>query len=363
MQFDILRASNPTEAALWDSVVEGLPPNRRDIHFTSAYGRVQERLGGQALLALMTFEAGVIAQVFIKRPVPSDLDNGTDLYDLCSPYGYGGPMSSIQDQTTSMMASVGFRARLRSWAASNRIVSEFSYLHPLMFELPVSMLVGENLQRVRSVAVILLTDLSEKTVSRRVRRGLKRARDGSYRVVEVSKEPIEHDTFSRLYRQSMDRMKASSHWHFSDKYFDAHYSELGARLFMTSDIVAERPVARILMVIGGYGTAYAHFLGSDGQCRDAGLDELLYFDVAQKLAAEGYMRFHLGGGLSSDDNDPLLAFKRGFGGMTIDLQCCRRIFDADGYAVLAGRKQAAEINEHGRASVSGFFPEYRRGFV
>ena len=68
---------------------------------------------------------------------------------------------------------------------------------------------------------------------------------------------------------------------------------------------------RMLMVIGGFGTAYAHFLGSNGRQLHSGLDELLYSETARMLRERGYDHFHWGRH-NTTSNDKLLAFKSGF---------------------------------------------------
>ena len=48
MKFHIFKASSPLESVAWDAAISHMPEVRRDIHFTSAYGRVQEKQGGKS---------------------------------------------------------------------------------------------------------------------------------------------------------------------------------------------------------------------------------------------------------------------------------------------------------------------------
>lgn len=350
MPFQILNASNPVEAKLWDTLVDELPIERRDIHFTSAYARVQEKMGGRAVLAAQTGDA-LIIQPFLIRPI-----FGTSSLDLCNLYGYGGAISS----NASIERGATFRSEVERWCARENIVAEFCRLHPLhaghQFSLTVS--IASKLNEDKSVAIMRLDNLSEAEVARRVRRALKNMKTLGV-VTEQKIDDVARLQFALLYQQSMKRKQAADRWQFSREYLDAHFDELGARLFCATD----GDGWRMLMVIGGYGTAYAHLLASNGESMRSGLDEKLYFDTAMMLRADGYKLFHLGGGLSQDESDTLLAFKRGLCQLEVTTFCYRQVFDEGKYKRLMTEKVGREFAEHGRESISPFFPAYRREFA
>ena len=349
MKFEILRASDKVESQMWDSIIEALPVQRRDIHFTSAYGRVQERLGCESLLAYYSQDDWFICQPFIKRPIPSNPTR----FDLCSPYGYGGPVSN----SVSFMDSVtdnGFAGALCGWCVGNRIVTEFCNLHPLLLQHQLTLLTFKPRLIGKDIIVIDLHKFSEETVSRTVRRGVRKARTANARVILLSSNTAKV-TFEALYEMSMDRLNASDRWRFPTKYFEAHYDELSALLFHASDGKGER----MLMVIGGFGTAYAHFLGSNGRELSSGLDQFLYSETARILRERGYDRFHLGGGTTRASTDKLLAFKSGFSPDRWRLASYTRVFDEPEYAELNARKLAEEV-ALGHVVSSEFFPLYRR---
>jgi len=357
MKFDVLSASAMLDADRWDRLVDALPPERRDIHFTSAYGRVQEKHGGEAVLAVLQDDNHFIMQPFIKRETPTP-----GYFDLCSPYGYGGPVSNIAHGATvwggDMMSSM-FSAQIELWASREKIVSEFCYLHPLMMSDHRRWLGQTVLQHVKDVIVIKLETLSEDTVARRVRRGIKRARDAQCTVTQLRDLPSTRERFHYLYEQSMERKCAAERWRFSRDYIDAHFSELGARVFAAW---GEDGGERLLMTIGGYGTAYAHLLASNGRALHTGLDEFLYYSAALALRDDGYERFHLGGGLTSDPHDSLLMFKAGLG-TRIPLASYRVVFNDLVYDEMSEALRDDEIKRHGRESTARFFPTYRREFA
>jgi hypothetical protein len=167
--------------------------------------------------------------------------------------------------------------------------------------------------------------------------------------------------FFQLYNASMDLKNASDQWRFPADYFDAHHEELGTYLYYATNDLGG---ARMLMVIAGENRiAYAQFLGSNGGAPRSGLDETLYWFAAEDLRRKGYVHFHLGGGRTSDPNDSLLFFKSGFSDLRHPLFSYKRIFDCDEYRTLEILKTAEEVETHGRASTSKFFPTYRREFA
>ena len=347
MDFRVLKPG-----ADWTNLVDALPTHLRDIHFTSNYGLVQEQLGNcEAMLAVMSYGGGFIMQPFVKRPIPIR----TGMYDLTSPYGFGGPVCSVADRGEWPIAGAMFFKMLADWCVENKVVTEFCRLHPFFIDRQRDMLLATEIGYLKPVVVIDLTEFSEKKLARRVKRGIRKAQGASV-VVDVRVDKTARDQFADLYASSMDRKHAGVRLRFGKAFLDAHFDLLGAQLFYASDGVG----VRLLMVIGDYFTAYAHLLASNGESRNGGLDEILYSDAARSLKRAGYRRFHLGGGLTDDPHDSLLAFKEGFSNQKILTGTYTRIYRPDDYTLLSDMKRTMEFAALGRESLSSFFPTYRR---
>ena len=342
----ILRANDKVEAHLWDALIDSLPPNRRDIHFTSSYGRVQEVLGGESILAVMRRDDMFIAQPFIVRATPYD----AQWSDLCSPYGYGG---FVTNGEWVFDLAMEFRKAKISWCMDNNIVSEFCYIHPRVGGVAGA----DDVRLVKDIIFIDLSKFSEATVARRIRRGVIKARAMSGGMIQLQDQPVARERFASLYDTAMVFKHAAARWRFPRAYLDAHYDELNAKLFYVTN---DEGGARILMVVGAYGTAYAHFLGSNGLSMQGGLDELLYCEAARWLREHDYEYFHLGGGLTDAPDDPLLFFKSGFSPTRHKVASYSRVYNDHAYQKLTGQKMAEEYSHNGRVSTSVFFPAYRR---
>jgi hypothetical protein len=344
VEFKILSAT--ADKAEWDDFFDQLPRERQDVHFTSAYARIQESSEpreNQAILAVLEVGQRFVMQPFMLRKTPFD-DRYSDLTNL---YGYGGPISNVYG------SALVYQSALHGWCSDMNIVSEYCCLHPLYLTQQHD-LMNERLA-VCSHKPVVIIDLANMAPSRRILRGVEAAREAGVIVVEGR----DNFTFTKLYDSAMDRKDAAEFWRHDFDYWSRHRIEdVGARFFYA---LKEKTFRRALLTIGHADTAYAHFLGSDGW-PIAGIDALLYFEAAQALKDSGYKFFHLGGGLTADPNDTLLAYKSGFSDCRrMALRCCRT-FDFDASARLMMAKQEHEIEMNGRESTAQFFPAYRRPF-
>jgi hypothetical protein len=337
------------DRAEWDSFFHKLPSELQDVHFTSAYARVQlSHYKGHALLFVFGDRTYFVMQPFLMSSV------GTDYYELASLYGYGGPVATDEN------LAARYQDELWNWARHTGVAAEFCCLHPLYNALQAKLLdqITMTFAAAKEIVVIDLTEFSLEHLRRRVRRGIKAAQDAGA-VVRIGTAR----GFSVLYDMSMKRLTAGERWLYPYEYWEAHDREsIGARFYELDTARVTGILQRSLLTIGNGETAYAHFLGSDGESRHEGLDEFLYYTVACDLRDRGFKRFHLGGGLTTLSGDSLLTFKSGFSDKRLVANRYGRIFDAVAYDSLCNRKAMQEQELHGRESKAQFFPAYRRPF-
>lgn len=336
----------------WDDLFERLPRHFQDVHFSSAYARIQ---GQSAILAALIDEHSAplrfVMQPFLMSPIGS-----TDYSDLNSLYGYGGPIA------TDTTLATQFQDQLWNWALNNMVVSEMCCLHPF-YEHQQSGLIGDSLltyKMAKQVVVIDLTKL-EMQLHRKVRRGIKKAQEAGA-VVERRITPEAAEEFSRLYQINMKRLNGAGLWDRPLEYWQAHTSGVGARFYFLK--TSDGQIRRALLTIGTGTKAYAHFFGSDGEERHIGLDELLYFEAAFDLACAGFLKFHLGAGPTSTgvNASSVLSFKAGFSDGRLTAKRYGRIFDATNYDLFCTKRAAEEQERYSRESTAQFFPIYRRPF-
>ena len=65
-----------------------------DIYFDDDYGKLYEKTDdGEAIIFLYESDLGKVKHQFIKRRIPMELLCDSEvLYDIVTPYGYGGPI-------------------------------------------------------------------------------------------------------------------------------------------------------------------------------------------------------------------------------------------------------------------------------
>ncbi len=358
MSFDVLTTDNPR----WGLLIERLPQRLRDLHFTQGYGRIYEDVYGfKARLAVLENENGFIIQPFVEKPL-RDLTfmKGKDeaYCDISNPYGYGGPLANCESIKSDFAV---FYNAFHDWCVENDIPAEFCSLHPLISDWQRPMV--EPVQPVtfqKNIYSLPLTPDFLTGFSQGHRRNYKIAIKNN---VRVEKMPMTQDVLSRfqeLYLHTMQRQGATERWMFPDTYFPACHKYLGdggSTLFF--GWVGDE-LASACFLIHGFDTAYYHFGGSDERFHQMRASNLVMTEAIRWAQENGYKSFHFGGGVSSDDDDPLAQFKRGFGAQKYPLHTYGRIHSDIAYNLLREYKLSYEEKIQQNIGNPDYFPIYRR---
>ena len=326
---EILSLRN-AEAARWQTYVDHLPFDLRDVCYTPAYARVQYHLGP------VYAAVGIYGGSFVLQPFT--IRDGKCL-DISSFYGGGGPVTN-----SDFFDYREFDAEFSQWRQKNNIVCEYCQLNPLMYEHQRS-LIGDAipLEKTRDAVLVCLNypeDELFKKFSRNRRRSIKGAQDRGVKVTRCA----DVKTFASMYKLSMNRLKANERWNYPDAIWRSYLLELGPeRSSLFKAFLPDNTIESMLLVIHGYGKAYAHFLASNAHDSN----DLLYFEAMKWCHDAGINIMSLGGGLTGAEDDPLLSYKAGFSTLRGPVYTYKRIFDGAAYS------QASN------GSTSDFFPAYR----
>ena len=259
--------------------------------------------------------------------------DGTDLHDVTTPYGYGGPVGK---------GAAGFFEGYEEWCRERGIVSTFIRFHPLFEnyrEAPhatyASQTVGWPLEG------DLLAGMHGK--HRNVVRKAQRAGV----TVDAVEAPTELDAFAALYEQTMRRQGASELYFFPPEYWE-RLRGFGDRL-VRFDAVADRTVVASALCLRGDRWLHYHLGATGDAARDLGASNLLLYGAALWGQGQSLYEFHLGGG--TDGRDSLFAFKQRFSPEgRREFWVGKLVHDEEAYRRLSG---GAEID------YDGFFPAYR----
>ena len=247
--------------------------------------------------------------------------------DVTGPYGFGGPVGNSS-----------FYEPYEAWCREHGIVTTFTWFHPRFANHRYSTFHVEP--RGGTVAWRLEGDLFENLHRHHRRAARKAEADGIETRITV--RPPDLEPFARLYERTMAEKGATGFYYFPDEYWGALADRDWLVLFEALDHTGLRAA-----LLGLASPPWLHYhLGASE--RSGGANNLLFLEAARWAQANGYERFHLGGGVGGAD-DSLLEFKLRFdpGGL-IESAVGKAIHDDDAYRKLGGE------------GFDGFFPAYRR---
>ena len=104
-----------------------------DIYFDQNYGKLYEKADkGSAVIFNHESQYGKVMHQFIKRCIPAELlSDGEELYDIVTPYGYGGPLIVESEDGCRELLVRSFYEDFSQYCAEQKIVSEFVRFHPI----------------------------------------------------------------------------------------------------------------------------------------------------------------------------------------------------------------------------------------
>ncbi|MEH7250434.1 GNAT family N-acetyltransferase [Neobacillus niacini] len=329
----------------WEEILKNF--KEADIYYSYEYGDLfAKQEGGELLTAYFEDGYSKVLYPFIKRKVDW---NEEDIYDIVTPYGYGGPL--IEGESKSI---VQFYKLFEEYCQENKIITETIRFHPISKNYINCKKVMDVKYIRKTTAVDLTLPLEEirETYSPMNKRNIKRAiKEGiSCYVAEKTQEKIE--TFTKLYKRTMDRNNAESFYYFNKKYFFELFKN--TNINETNLLFAQYRGEIIAGVIVMKGPKYSHYhLG-------ASKTEFLYlkpnnclFDfMIEFCKRRGSTHLHLGGGYQ--ENDGLFKFKASFTNCNnFDFFIGKRVYDPKKYKEISESVlKKYKVNEN-------YFPVYR----
>lgn len=228
--------------------------------------------------------------------------DSTDFYDIQSPSGYGGPIASSEDTEFLAMAWEHYK----DWCLRNNVLVEFVRFHPLLQNWDYYN--GDVVDDRRTVWIDLeLNDLLS-SYSTRVRTAIKKAKKAGLYVEWV--DPREYiDVFFQHYSNAMVELGADEFYLFPKEYHRVLLSWDTSKLALCkrdSKIVG----ASLFLLAPSFIEYHLAFTLPEGKKFSA--NNLILHEAALLGKKLGLKKFHLGGGTSRNEKNPLLFFKKGF---------------------------------------------------
>lgn len=344
----MLKIYTLNEADQWDRVVRTFADY--DVYYLSGYAKsLQVHGDGEPLLVSYSSEQLRAIQVVIKRAIGEDSRFAgkleEDLFDLITPYGYGGWLIEGEAGVSDLMEAYD------RWCRENRIVAEFIRFHPVLSNQEA---VRDYYEVVPLGATVAMDVTSAETVwnnlTSKNRNMVRKAQKNGLKVYRAT-DPGIYETFREIYNRTMDKDHADPYYYFEDAYYKTLREDLSGNSQVFYAQTEDGRVAAASIMLYANGRLNYHLSGSDVELQRLAPTNLLLYEAACWGSENGCRTFHLGGGIGAHD-DSLLAFKKAFyRGDTCRYHVGKRIIDRDAYDLLCGLRD--------RQPQGTFFPAYR----
>ena len=321
--FHILDLSNKKK---WKDYLNRLPESQQDIYFAPEYYEIYENYkDGKARCFVFEENDNTAVYPFLLNSINKlgyVLED--EYFDIQGAYGYNGIVSSCYE--ISFINK--FYEAFSKYCRENNVVAEFTRFHPVLKNHIFS---SGNLNIIEDRKTIYI-DLSEtqseiwnKSYSSENRNMIRKALKNNVEV-SICSGANDYKEFYEIYVKTMQDLHVSPYFYFNEKYI------LNFRTLLPDDhklILAKHNDEIIGGILLMTYKNYAHYHLS---CRKKEFGKFaltnLLLDFAIKYAKlQGCKFFHLGGGTTSSEKDPLFKFKANFSNHSADFFIGKKIHD------------------------------------
>jgi hypothetical protein len=334
--FEVISLDNPGK---WNETVRSM--KEYDFYFLAEY----HQLDNSGLPLLLHYQNGAdsLAMPIVLRNI-----EGSDYKDITSVYGYCGPLTKLENPDPESIA--GFQEELVRFFDANNIVSAFSRLHSL-FPFQSDLLNGLGMVSDSNLTIGIDLTLPEKEQKKQyaysLRYALNRLKSKKFSVRKaITNEEI--DSFIEIYKETMDRVKASPNYYFSKEYFYRFLHSIDSFILLAFH---EGQITAGSLCTTCNGIIQTHLNATKNEFLYLSPLKMVLDEVRSLGVRKGFRILHLGGGVS-EDNDSLFFFKSRFSKQFYPFKIWKYIHNQEVYDFLV-RQKTNETNE-------SFFPLYRR---
>ena len=313
----------------WNAIYDELPIALQDVHFTYDYNNLYQKNGdGEIRLFVFQKNKQLYYYPFLLRAIIIE-GSESEFKDIETVYGYTGPISTTNDHDFLNEADQAFCA----YCKSEKIITEFIRFNPLLQN--QQLLEGNSAMKLIELRDYISVDL--KTIddslmtsySPQNRNKIRKAEKSGVKIV-FDKNGEAFSEFESIYLENMTRLNAANMYFFSPDFFTAL-----KKLVIKSGVLllAKMEEEIIGATVFFKSNMYSHyFLSSVSEAgRKNGVSNLMVHKGLLWAKENNAQMMHLGGGVSADQNDPLLVFKKNFSEKTVKFFIGKRIHDQEVY--------------------------------
>ncbi len=249
----------------------------------------------------------------------------TIYYDIRSPYGYGGAISSSEDPSFLDRAWSAYKI----WCEEQQVLAEFIRFHPLLQNWRFYN--GEVICDRDTVFIDLSSHDLLSNCAPRTRTSIRKAIKNGL-TVEWAKPEQSWQDFQSLYNSTMANVDAESFYFFPDTYHNLLLNWDKASLVICK--LSDGTVGAAAVFLNGSHIMEYHLGASTQLGKTLGAMLLLMHTVslqAQKLKCKF---LYLGGGTNNKSDNSLLFFKSRFSNLRESFQIGKQVFYPDIYNIM-----------------------------
>lgn len=309
----------------WNKYLDSFAPDKSDVYFSEEYHQMNATAYDKPIAFVYSEGEKVLVLPLLMRDWVTE--EGKHIKDFETAYGYGGPIANTDDS--------GFRSRallhFKTEAVNEGFVAGFVRFHPILRNEKDFSLIGSLTLDRKTIAMDLSGSIDEiwmneihtknrNVIKKAIKEGLTFTADYEYKELEI---------FKTLYNCTMDKLDADGFYYFSNEYYDQLRKFFPDSFIGCVEYNGEVIAAAIFFYSGYYG--HYHLAGSDVSKLRLAPNNFLLWEAAKELKRKGVKKFHLGGGINSDESNSLFQFKQKFSKSTYDFYLGKLIFDQQRY--------------------------------
>lgn len=324
----------------------------KDIHSTPDYiSLFHEYQGYEAFYAYFGDEPNYILVPYFKRPI---LFSTEKLFDIVSPWYYGGPISNVKDAQLLNKLFSQFLEKFSKYCKENHIVTEFQRMNPILknHELYKN---DSSLSFDRKIVYVnLRKDLNKlyEEYDRHARKNINKAiRNGLKVYSDDTQESIKH--FIEIYTKSMKQKNAKEFYLFNEKFFHKLFNIFKKEIKLFR-VEYNGKIVCYSIELGKYGILHDYLRGVDSEVLPLRPNDILLHEVIKWAKSAGYSYFSIGGGASSAEDDGIFNFKKSFSATVADFYVYKKIHNLEKYKELCKTRGKCDL----LYEKAQFFPEY-----
>ncbi|MBQ8484724.1 MAG: GNAT family N-acetyltransferase [Bacteroidaceae bacterium] len=342
----MIRIIGSDNCAVWDNIVRGF--KNHDVYYLNGYVKAFQKHGdGEPQLFFYEVDRLKAIYVFMKRKTSIE-----GYYDSITPYGYGGVLFEGDTCKENLQA---FRKEFVAKMREEDIVDNFVRYHPVLANAVPMKSISTVIDMGKTVAMDLSSaDVIWDNITSKNRNMIRKAEKNGIEIFHGKGLQLLQE-FKRIYNATMEKDLAEEYYFFGDAFYESIHNDLHDN-YEVFYAVKDCMIIAISIMLFANGRMNYHLSGSVMKYRNLAPSNLLLYRAALWGCEQGFVTFHLGGGVGSGE-DNLYKFKTAFNrNSNYQFSIGKEIFDQNKYDILVSERAQKSICFN---KDSSFFPLYR----